>query len=59
MTVFIRRPFVTASFGGHSKGAKVYIQELKVELKSAMGLTKCKDIKSVDDRIIFRKQLQP
>jgi 4-hydroxymandelate oxidase len=53
--VLIGRPFVTASFGGHSQGVKVYIEELKGELKSAMVLTGCKDVKSVDGRIIFRK----
>lgn len=53
--VLIGRPFVTASFGGHSEGVKIYIEELKGELKSAMVLTGCKDVKSVDGRIIFGK----
>jgi isopentenyl diphosphate isomerase/L-lactate dehydrogenase-like FMN-dependent dehydrogenase len=51
--VLIGRPFVTASFGGQREGVKTYVESLKAELKSAMVLTGCKDIKSVDKRIIY------
>ena len=52
--VLIGRPFVTASFGGGREGVKGYIETLKDELKSAMVLTGCKDIKSVDRRILYK-----
>ncbi|QGU94980.1 alpha-hydroxy-acid oxidizing protein [Clostridium bovifaecis] len=51
--VLIGRPFVTASFGGEREGVKAYVEALKGELKSAMVLTGCKDIKSIDKRVIY------
>jgi 4-hydroxymandelate oxidase len=51
--VLIGRPFVTASFGGKAEGVKSYIDFLKGELKSAMVLTGCNDIKSVNHRILY------
>ncbi|MCY6353861.1 alpha-hydroxy-acid oxidizing protein [Clostridium sp. ZS2-4] len=51
--VLIGRPFVTASFGGKNEGVNLYVESLKGELKSAMVLTGCKDIKSIDNRIIY------
>ena len=51
--VLIGRPFVTASFGGEETGVLQYVNKIKGELKSAMVLTGCKDIKSVTDRIIY------
>lgn len=51
--VLIGRPFVTASFGGKKEGVNLYVESLKGELKSAMVLTGCKDIKSIDNRIIY------
>lgn len=53
--VLIGRPFVTASFGGQIEGVKTYVEELKGELKSAMVLTGCKDVKNIDGRVLFRK----
>ncbi|MEG1254733.1 alpha-hydroxy-acid oxidizing protein [Clostridium sp.] len=53
--VLIGRPFVTASFGAQREGVKTYIEELTGDLKSAMVLTGCKDVASVDKRIIFEK----
>ncbi|EYE89464.1 FMN-dependent dehydrogenase [Fervidicella metallireducens AeB] len=50
--VLIGRPFVTASFGGESEGVKTYIDKIAAELKSAMILTGCKDIKSINKDII-------
>lgn len=51
--VLIGRPFVTASFGGQREGVKVYMDNLKSELKSAMVLTGCKTVRDVTDRIIY------
>ncbi|MCT8977269.1 alpha-hydroxy-acid oxidizing protein [Clostridium sp. CX1] len=51
--VLIGRPFVTASFGGQREGVKVYMENLKSELKSAMVLTGCKNVKEITDRIIY------
>ncbi len=54
--VLIGRPFVTASFGGKRDGVKTYVDGLKGELKSAMVLTGCKDVDSIDKRIIFQRK---
>lgn len=51
--VLIGRPFVTASFGGQREGVSEYINGLKGELKSAMVLTGCKNIESIDSKILF------
>ncbi|MBK5242709.1 alpha-hydroxy-acid oxidizing protein [Clostridium sp.] len=51
--VLIGRPFVTASFGGKAEGVKSYIDTIKGELKSAMVLTGCNSIESVDSRILY------
>ncbi|MBY6878871.1 alpha-hydroxy-acid oxidizing protein, partial [Clostridium botulinum] len=51
--VLIGRPFVTASFGGEREGVKIYVENLKSELKSAMVLTGCNSIKDIDEKIIY------
>lgn len=51
--VLIGRPFVTASFGGQREGVKLYIDNIKSELKSAMVLTGCKSIKEISNKIIY------
>lgn len=51
--VLIGRPFVSASFGGGSEGVASYIAKIKAELVSAMILTGCKDIKSINDRVLY------
>lgn len=51
--VLIGRPFVTASFGGQREGVKTYVDNLKSELKSAMVLTGCSNVKDVSPRIIY------
>ncbi len=51
--VLIGRPFVVASFGGEAEGVKSYIDFLKSELKSAMVLTGCNSIKSINKRILY------
>ena len=53
--VLIGRPFVTASFGGLSEGVDMYVKKLINELESTMILTGCKDIKSIDDKVIFKR----
>ncbi|NEU03941.1 alpha-hydroxy-acid oxidizing protein [Clostridium senegalense] len=53
--VLIGRPFVTASFGGRNEGVTCYVNQLKGELKSAMVLTGCKDIESINESIIYQK----
>ncbi|AUM96898.1 TPA: alpha-hydroxy-acid oxidizing protein [Clostridium botulinum] len=51
--VLIGRPFVTASFGGEREGVKIYVENLKSELKSAMVLTGCNSIKDIDGKILY------
>ncbi len=51
--VLIGRPFVTASFGGQKDGVKMYVDKLKDDLKAAMVLTGCKNIKDINGRIIY------
>ncbi|EJO5349524.1 alpha-hydroxy-acid oxidizing protein [Clostridium botulinum] len=51
--VLIGRPFVTASFGGEREGVKLYVENLKSQLKSAMVLTGCNSIEDVDKKIIY------
>ncbi|APH16477.1 dihydroorotate dehydrogenase family protein [Clostridium sporogenes] len=51
--VLIGRPFVTASFGGEREGVKIYVENLKSELKSSMVLTGCNSIKDIDGKIIY------
>ncbi|SKA88945.1 FMN-dependent dehydrogenase, includes L-lactate dehydrogenase and type II isopentenyl diphosphate isomerase [Caloramator quimbayensis] len=51
--VLIGRPFVTASFGGGAEGVKTYIDKIANELKVAMILTGCKDIKSISKKILY------
>lgn len=51
--VLIGRPFVTASFGGQTEGVKSYVETIKSDLKSAMVLTGCKNIKDITDRILY------
>ncbi|QCX32924.1 alpha-hydroxy-acid oxidizing protein [Caloramator sp. E03] len=51
--VLIGRPFVTASFGGGAEGVKTYIDKIANELKVAMILTGCKDIKSISKKVLY------
>ncbi|KRQ87354.1 L-lactate dehydrogenase [cytochrome] [Caloramator mitchellensis] len=53
--VLIGRPFVTASFGGGAEGVRLYVDKIANELKSAMILTGCNDLKSINESIIFNK----
>ena len=49
----IGRPFVTASFGGEVEGVGMYIDRLKSELEGSMILTGCKNLESIDSRVIY------
>ncbi|MGL5244591.1 MAG: alpha-hydroxy-acid oxidizing protein [Sarcina sp.] len=51
--VLIGRPFVTAAFGGKTKGVEAYVESLYNELKSAMILTGCNSISDIDKRVIY------
>lgn len=51
--VLIGRPFVTAAFGGGREGVKMYIDKIADELKVAMILTGCRNIKSINNSIIY------
>lgn len=50
----IGRPFVTASFGGETEGVELYIDRLESELKGAMTLTGCQDLKSIDCSVLYQ-----
>ena len=52
--VLIGRPFVTASFGGGSKGVKMYVDKIVGELEGAMRLTGCQSVKDIDNKVIYR-----
>lgn len=51
--VLIGRPFVTASFGGQTEGVASYIDKIYGELKSSMVLTGCRNINSINQKIIY------
>lgn len=53
--VLIGRPFVTASFGNGAQGVSMYVNKLISELKVAMILTGCRNIKDISSNVI-RKQ---
>lgn len=53
--VLIGRPFVTASFGGGSKGVETYVKKVINEIESTMILTGCQTIKDIDSKVIFKK----
>ncbi|MEG0249883.1 MAG: alpha-hydroxy-acid oxidizing protein [Peptostreptococcus sp.] len=52
----IGRPFVTASFGGETEGVELYIDRLESELKGAMTLTGCQDLKSIDPKVLYQSK---
>ncbi len=51
--VMIGRPFSVAAVGGLKEGVIKYLDQLKSELRAAMVLTGCRDIKSVTRDILF------
>lgn len=52
--VLIGRPFVTASFGGQSKGVSAYVDSIAADFKSAMILTGCNSVEDITNRILFK-----
>ena len=50
--VLIGRPFVTASFGGQTKGVTTYVNSIADDLKSAMILTGCNSIEEITKRVL-------
>ncbi|KXZ39347.1 FMN-dependent dehydrogenase, includes L-lactate dehydrogenase and type II isopentenyl diphosphate isomerase [Alkalithermobacter thermoalcaliphilus JW-YL-7 = DSM 7308] len=46
--VLCARPIIWGAYGGYDDGVKLIIDNFKNELKQAMILTGCKDIKSID-----------
>ncbi|KYO64487.1 alpha-hydroxy-acid oxidizing protein [Thermovenabulum gondwanense] len=53
--VLIGRPVIIGAFGGGKEGVKFILEKFAKELKQAMILTGCKDIKSVDEKILYKK----
>lgn len=51
--VLIGRPFAQAAIGGGREGVKLFGDRILNELKTAMILTGCKDIKSIDSSVIY------
>ncbi|OPJ55171.1 alpha-hydroxy-acid oxidizing protein [Alkalithermobacter paradoxus] len=47
--VLVARPIIWGAYGGYDEGVKLVIDNFKNELKQAMILTGCKDIKSIDN----------
>ncbi len=56
--VLAARPIIWGSYGGRREGVKTVINNFKNELKQAMILTGCKDIKAVDDTKIVNLNAQ-
>lgn len=52
--VLVGRPVIIGAFGGGKEGVKVVLEKMAQELKQAMILTGCRDIKSIDERIIYK-----
>ncbi|AZT91329.1 alpha-hydroxy-acid oxidizing protein [Caldicellulosiruptor changbaiensis] len=52
--VLVGRPVIIGAFGGGKEGVKVVLEKMAQELKQAMILTGCKDIKSIDERVIYK-----
>ncbi len=50
--VMIGRPFSVATVGGLEEGVTTYIEQIRNELVSAMVLTGCRDLASVDRHIL-------
>lgn len=53
--VLVGRPVIIGAFGGGKEGVKFILEKIAKELKQAMILTGCKDIKSIDEKILFKK----
>jgi len=53
--VLVGRPIIIGAFGGGKEGVKFILEKIAKELKQAMILTGCKDIKSINEKILFKK----
>lgn len=51
--VLVGRPVIIGAFGGGAEGVQLVLETMANELKQAMILTGCKDIKSINSSIIF------
>ncbi|SHH24464.1 alpha-hydroxy-acid oxidizing protein [Tepidibacter thalassicus] len=56
--VLAGRPIIWGAYGGGKEGVKLIIENLKEELKQAMILTGCKDVKSIDSSKIINLNKQ-
>lgn len=52
--VLVGRSIIHAAFGGGKEGVKLILEKMAQELKQAMILTGCKDIKSIDVKVIYK-----
>ncbi|WP_213995828.1 alpha-hydroxy-acid oxidizing protein [Tepidanaerobacter syntrophicus] len=51
--VLVGRPVIIGAFGGGAEGVQLVLETMANELKQAMILTGCKDIKSINSSILF------
>jgi isopentenyl diphosphate isomerase/L-lactate dehydrogenase-like FMN-dependent dehydrogenase len=54
--VLIGRDIIRAALGGGAEGVKLHLEYLKSDLKRGMFATNCKNIKDIDDRIIYKEK---
>ena len=52
--VLVGRDIVRAAIGGAEEGVRTQMEYLKETLAKAMLMTGCKDVKSVDESILYR-----
>ncbi len=51
--VLVGRPVIIGAFGGGGEGVRLVLETMANELKQAMILTGCKDIKSINSSVIY------
>lgn len=51
--VLVGRPVIVGAFGGGAQGVRLVLEKMAGELKQAMILTGCADVKDIDYRVIF------
>lgn len=51
--VLVGRPVIIGAFGGGAEGVRLVLETMANELKQAMILTGCKDIKSINSSVIY------
>lgn len=51
--VLVGRPVIISAFGGGAEGVRLVLETMANELKQAMILTGCKDIKSINSSVIY------